>query len=132
MTEGESSMNSRCLVAGAALAASFSMAGAQETGGRYRSEGVDTVGNNFVLSAEIEMFGKTVCRIKWSDGSGGICMLDGSRLVVSYLIHGALGVAVYDRAEDGSFSGKFVDDFHGGGIEKNSRIGIEKLTPIRQ
>jgi hypothetical protein len=77
------------------------------------------------------MLPEKACRIKWSDGYAGICMLKDKTLSVAYLVHGKAGLGVYEVSNDGSIEGPFIDDFHGGGIGKGGKIGKEKLTPIR-
>ena len=109
----------------ALLFAYCSTAAAQDIGGRYQSDGIDPKGMHFTLNAEIEVLPQNTCRIKWSDGSAGICILKDKILAVSYLIHGKLGLFLYEVSSDGNIEGDFIDDFHGGGI------GKEKLIPVR-
>jgi hypothetical protein len=125
-------MQTAIAAAMAVVAASVSPAAAQDISGRYRSEGTDPTGITFALTAEIEMLKENACRMTWSDGTGGICLLVGDDLSVAYLVHGAIGLGVYHRAGDGTLEGAFIDDYHGGGIAKGGKVGKEKLTPIRQ
>ncbi|MFI0849308.1 hypothetical protein [Mesorhizobium sp. IMUNJ 23232] len=91
--------------------------------GHYRMEGVDTKGNSYSGSADISMSSESNCRIKFSDGFGGICLVSGDQLAVAYDVHGKLGLSLYEIGSDGSLDGTFIDDYHGGGV------GREKLTP---
>lgn len=125
-------MRARMVAASFLLAAGFSPAAAQDIGGRYSSEGIDPAGGKFSLTAEITMVYDNACRLRWSDGTDAICMLNGNSLSVAYLIHGKLGLGVYELSSDGSLDGPIIDDFHGGGTGKGGKIGREKLTPVRQ
>lgn len=98
---------------------------AAEVGGHYRMEGVDTKGVTYAGSADVSMSSESDCRVKYSDGFEGICMLSGTTLVVAYDVHRKLGLAVYEIGSDGVLEGRFIDDYHGGGV------GREKLTPAR-
>jgi hypothetical protein len=98
---------------------------AENLGGRYRMEGVTQAGSSYSGTAEIVMMSTNTCRIKFSDGSAGICMFEGVTISVAYLVHGKLGLSIYEICSDGSLQGRFIDDYHGEGI------GKEKLTPIR-
>ena len=98
---------------------------AAEVGGHYRMDGVDTKGATYSGSADISMSSESDCRVKYSDGFEGICLLNGTTLVVAYDVHHKLGLAVYAIGSDGVLDGRFIDDYHGGGV------GREKLTPVR-
>jgi hypothetical protein len=124
-------MTRKVFVLAAFIALLCPVVAAQDIGGRYKSEGTDPAGGHFSLTAEIEMLPENTCRIKWSDGSSGICFLTGTTFSIAYIIHGAVGLGVYEVSSDGTIEGPFIDDFHGGGIGTGGKIGTEKLTPIR-
>jgi hypothetical protein len=105
--------------------AGFGTARAGDISGHYKMDGTDTTGIAYDGTADIAMASESSCRITFSDGWEGICMLKGTSLAVAYIVHGKVGLAVYEISSDGSMKGIFVDDYHGGGI------GNEKLTPIR-
>jgi|GEM_PF-3954768 len=111
----------------AALIATSSIdAAAGDIAGRYRAECTLPGGSPCSpATAEIEMTSERTCRIKWSSGEGGVCILDGTKFSAAYIIHGKSGLGVYDITPDGSIEGVFIDDVHGIGF------GKEKLTPIR-
>ncbi|WP_271892518.1 hypothetical protein [Candidatus Phyllobacterium onerii] len=113
------------------VAAGSSVAAAEGIGGQYRSEGIDPADSHFSVTVEIEILAENTCRIKWSDGSKGICMLKGTTLSTAGIVHGTAQLGVYEVSSDGSIEGSFIDDYHGGGIGKGGKIGKEKMTPIR-
>ena len=92
----------------------FGAAQAGEISGHYKMDGTDTKGVAYSGSADITMPSESTCRIAFSDGFEGICMLKGTSLVAAYIVHGKLGLVVYEIASDGSLNGTFVDDYHGG------------------
>lgn len=118
-------MTIRIITFAAFIYAGCTVAAAQDIAGSYRTEGTSTTGASYTENADIEMTGETTCRIKFSSGFSGICMLMGKTLTVSYLVHGKAGLGIYEVFDDGSIEGIFIDDFHGGGI------GKEKLIPLR-
>ncbi len=116
----------RMTMIAAFIAASCIDAAAGDIAGRYRAE--CTLPNGSQCSsatAEIEMTSENTCRIKWSTGEIGVCMLDGTTFSAGYIVHGKAALGVYDVAPDGSIEGVFIDDYHGVGF------GKEKLTPLR-
>jgi len=110
----------------AVMAAGCTPVAAGDIAGHYRMEGVSTTGSAYSGTADITMSFENTCRIRYSDGFEGICMLSGDRTVTAaYIVHGKAGLAIYEAQSDGSLVGTFIDDFHGG------KFGKEKLTPLR-
>ena len=118
-------MASRIVGFAALIAAWCTTAAAQDVGGHYRMAGTDTKGVAYAGSADIEMTADNTCRITFSDGFSGICMVKGTTLTAAYMVHGKVGLVIYEISGDGSLQGTFIDDYHGGGI------GKEALTPNR-
>ena len=117
-------MASRMTLTAAFLAAAVNLATA-EISGHYRMDGVDTKGVTYAGTADISMSSESNCRIMYSDGFEGICMAKGTTFAVSYIVHGKLGLALYEIGSDGTLQGAFIDDFHGGSV------GRETLIPAR-
>ena len=118
-------MGMKAAAPAALIAVACSTAAAQDIGGRYQAEGTLPGGKSYSETAEIKMMPDKTCRISWSGGVPGICMLDGTRFMVGYIVHGVAALGVYEVAPDGSIEGVFIDKYHGQGF------GKEKLTPIR-
>lgn len=114
------------------IAESGAIASAQEIGGKYRAEGTDQSGTKYMGTVEIVKVSETTCRIEWNDGSAGICLISGNTLTAAFMVHGAIGVGLYKVSPDGVIEGAYIDDFHGGGIEKVQQTGSEKFTPLGQ
>ena len=117
-------MATRIAAFAAIIAALCTPAAAKDIGGHYRMEGTDTTGIAYAGTADIAMTAENICRITFSDGFSGICMVKGATVMLAYIVHGKAGLAVYEISGDGSLQGVFIDDYHGGGI------GKETLTPI--
>jgi hypothetical protein len=119
------------MVAGIFAAAGFIAAGctaaaAEDLSGRYAVDGTLANGRTYSMTAGIKMTSENTCDISWSDGTKGVCMLDGTTLSVgSVMVNGHPQVAVYQVAPDGSIEGVFFDNYNGKGLSH------EKLTPIR-
>ena len=107
------------------MALACTAAAAGDVSGHYRMEGTDTTGITYAGTADIIMTSETTCRIAFSDGSEGICILKGTTVAVAYLVHGKVGLTLYEISGDGTLEGPFIDDYHGGGI------GKETLKPAR-
>jgi hypothetical protein len=114
------------------IAGGGAVASAQQIGGKYRAEGTDQSGTQYKGTVEIVRVSETSCRIEWNDGSAGICLISGDTLTAAFMVHGAIGVGLYTVSPDGVIEGTYIDDFHGGGIEKVHQIGSETFTPIGQ
>ena len=97
---------------------------AYDIGGRYKSQGTFANGAGFSVMVEIAMKPDNTCRIKWSDGVSGVCMLKGTQLFTARIVMGSPQLGVYEVAADGSIEGVFIDDVNGKGISK------EKWVPI--
>ena len=57
------------------------------------------------------MISESNCRITFSDGFAGTCMVKGTTFAVAYTVHGKLGLSVHEIHSDGSLEGLFVDDY---------------------
>ena len=107
------------------IAAGCTAAAAEDLSGNYLVKGTLANGMRYSVSAEIVMTSETTCDINWSDGSKGVCMLDGKTLSIGSAVRGKPQLGVYQVAPDGSIEGVFIDNFHGG-----KGINREKLTPV--
>jgi hypothetical protein len=114
----------RTVLFAALMAAGCTGAAATDISGHYRMEGVSTTGSAYSGTADIVMSFENTCRITYSDGPAGICMLNEKTVTGAYIVHGKAGLVIYEIQSDGSLEGIFIDDFHGG------RFGKEKLTPM--
>ena len=119
-------MTIRSLSLAAFIAAGCTTVAAEDITGHYRVEGVGPTGSAYAVTADIEMSFDNTCRINYSDGDAGICMVNGTTVTGAYIVRGKPGLVIYEIRSDGSLEGIFVEDFHGGRF-----IGKEKLTPIR-
>jgi len=100
-------------------------AAAADLGGRYELKGTLANGNNYSTAAEIVMTSETTCDVNWTDGTTGVCMLDGTTLSVGSVLHGGFPqLGIYQVAPDGTIEGVFIDNKHGKGTHR------EKWTPI--
>ena len=108
----------------AVLAGGCNTAAAGDIGGHYRMEGTSTTGAAYTGVADIAMTSASTCRITFSDGFAGICLVKDTTFAVAYIVHGKAGLTVYEICSDGSLQGFNIDDYHGGGI------GKEKLSPV--
>jgi hypothetical protein len=115
----------RTVLFAALIAAGSTAAAATDISGHYRMEGVSPTGSAYSGKADIVMSFENTCRINYSDGSAGICMMNRNNVTAAYLVHGKLGLVIYEIRSDGTLEGILIDDFHGG------RFGKEKLIPIR-
>ena len=113
------------------LVAASTDAMARDIGGKYKVEGTAAHGGRYTGTVEITMVNDFACRIVWSDGFKGICMLDGDSLSVAFDMHGRLGIGSYRILADGAIEGSYFDDYQKGGLTKDSGVGKEKLTPLR-
>jgi hypothetical protein len=109
------------------IAAGCTAAAADGLSGRYAVNGMLANGMKYSVSAEIVMTSQTTCDIKWSDGSKGVCMVNGTTLSIASVVHGDPQIGVYQVAPDGSIDGVFTDNFHPKGVDGIHR---EKLTPV--
>jgi hypothetical protein len=71
------------------------------------------------------MTSENTCHIKWSDGTTGICMLDGTMFSYAGIVRQVPQLGFYDVSADGIIEGVFIDDYHGPGF------GREKMIPDR-
>ena len=124
-------MTVRVMVLAALVLTGSTDAMARDIGGKYRVEGTAAHGGRYTGTVEITMVSDIACRIVWSDGFKGICMLDGDSLAVAFDMHGRLGIGSYRILADGAIEGSFFDDYQKGGLSKDSGVGKEKLTPLR-
>ena len=118
-------MIAKALTVASCIAIGCTAAVAEDLGGRYAVKGTLASGMKYSVSAEIVMTSETTCDINWSDGSKGVCMLDGKTLSIGSAVRGKPQLGVYQVAPDGSIEGVFIDNFHGG-----KGINREKLTPV--
>jgi hypothetical protein len=132
-------MVARIFVAAGFIVAGCTAAAAEDISGRYEANSTLANGTTFSNWAVIKMTSENTCDISWSDGTKGVCMLDGTTLSIgSVFLPGVPGgehpfgsvnvkaepqVGVYQVAPDGSIEGVFFDNVNKG--------GHEKLTPVR-
>lgn len=110
------------------FAIACSAASADGLGGRYAVTGTLANGMKYTVSAEIEMTSQSTCNIAWSDGSKGVCLVDGTALSIASVVHGNPQVGVYRVAPDGTIEGVFTDNFHPRGTDGIHR---EKLIRVQ-
>src|SRR5919109_761922 len=87
------------------MAARSAAAAAEDISGHYRMERVSTTGSAYSGTADIAMSFENTCRIRYSDGREGICMLNGRTVTAAYIVHGKTGLAIYGIQSDGSRRG---------------------------
>ena len=116
-----------CAALGLAAASVWGVddAAAEDLTGRYSVKGSLANGSQYSVRADIKMTSETTCDIHWSDGSEGICILEGKSLSIGSDVQGKPQVGIYHLNPDGSLEGIFTDNFHPKGISR------EKLTPIK-
>jgi hypothetical protein len=113
----------RTIALAASITALHTATAAQDVGGLYTVDCTRPTGESCSSTAEIEMTSEDICRIKWPNGSRGICMLKGSTFVYAGVGNQVLELGIYDVAADGTIEGKFIDDAGVG--------GTERMIPIR-
>jgi hypothetical protein len=134
----EAKMVVRILAAAGFIAAGCT-AVAADISGRYEANATFANGRTYSSWAVIKMTSESTCEISWSDGTKGVCMLNGTTLSIgSVFLPGVPGgehpfgevnvkaepqVGVYQVAPDGSIEGVFFENVYKG--------GREKLTPVR-
>ena len=106
------------------ISAFHTVALAHDIGGRYKSHGTFANGADFSVTVEIVMNPDNTCRITWSDGVSGVCMLKGTHFLTAGIVMGSPQLGVYEVAADGSIEGVFIDDINGKGISKEKWIPI--------
>jgi hypothetical protein len=132
-------MVARIFAAAGFIAAGCAAAAAEDISGRYEANGTYANGTTYSNWVVIKMTSENTCDISWSDGTNGVCMLDGTTLsIASVILPGVPGgehpfgeinvkaepqVGVYHVAPDGSMEGVFFDNVY-------KRVH-EKLTPVR-
>jgi hypothetical protein len=124
--QGKNEVIVRIIVFAAFMAAGGIGAAAQNISGHYRVEGTNSLYGEYSGTADIEIIAMSagdICRVEYSDGDAGICMLKDTTLAVAYPVRGRIGIIVYEISRDGSMQGLFVED---GGIS-----GKEKMIPVR-
>jgi hypothetical protein len=113
-------------IATAGFIATACSAAAEDVAGRYDIDGTLASGKSYSVTAEIVMTSEATCDVNWTDGTTGVCMLDGTTLSVASILHSGLPqLGIYQVAPDGTFEGVFIDNYHGKGIHR------EKWTPMR-
>ena len=113
----------RTIAFAASITALHTATAAQDLGGLYRVECTRPTGESCSSTVEIEMTSEDTCRIKWPNGSRGICRLEGSTFFYAGLGGQKLELGIYEVAADGTLEGKFIDDEGVG--------GKEKMIPVR-
>ena len=106
----------RIVALAAAISALHTAAVAHDVGGRYKSQGRFADGQNFAVTVEIVMKSDGTCRINWSDGVAGICVLKGTKLLTAGIVGGGPQLGVYEVATDGTLEGSFIDHYNGEGF----------------
>ena len=117
-------MKLACLVA-AFLAASVSVASAQNFAGTYSVEGTSLNGAPYRGEAEITLTSDTTCNIRWvigPDVSTGICMRNGDSFAAGYELNGRVGLVIYRVLDDGRLDGLWT-------VSGQPGSGTEVLTP---
>src|SRR5262245_49840614 len=109
MQSGEVKMFVRLFLVAGIIAAVSTAAAAEDLSGHYLVRGTLANGTKYTLTADIVMTSETTCDVKWSDGSDGVGLLDGTTLSIGSIIHGKPQVGVYKVAADGSMEGIFTD-----------------------
>ncbi len=113
-------------LAGLALSAMATTAGAADIGGTYRVDGKNFDGSPYYGTAVITVTSANTCRIEWSVGSTstGICMRNSNAFAAGYVLGDAVGLVIYQLLPDGRLDGIWT-------IADQTGIGAELLTPIR-
>ncbi|QRM54927.1 hypothetical protein [Sinorhizobium sp. BG8] len=133
-------MVTRIFAAAGFIAAGCAATAAEDLSGRYKVNGTLANGRTYSNWAVIKMSSENTCDITWSDGTKGVCMLNGTTLsYASVILPGLPGgehpfgeicvkaepqVGVYQVAPDGSMEGAYFDN-------TSNKGGHEKLTPVR-
>jgi hypothetical protein len=122
----ELSMTIKIAAFAAFLAAGWTIAAAQDIGGRYQVQGTNANGSTYSGTAEITVTSKNTCRITWDTGStsSGICMRNGIAFSAGYVMGDSVGLVIYEIFSDGSMEGLWT-------VADREGVGTEKLIPIR-